>query len=173
MHRGRNLGRIMGLIQLYCRTYHSLYETGQYGDGICWYHGKVFATFTWPEDEQSDLAHFTFQTTLDTDRDKLSAMFAEQQFMLAPYVDQLFVGDIYALVYQVRKAITFDEALAIRHVRDKLNGEWNDTTVKPITMNKITDTIAENICFFGTDDMKMKKAETMKEHIALCAIYNI
>lgn len=75
-YRGRSVGRLIGLLECYCGLRWA--DDALYGDGKVTRHGKLFATYTWPQDEASDLAEFKFP------EDK-EGFFAWNQFALRPF----------------------------------------------------------------------------------------
>lgn len=164
-YKGQCAGRVLYGLDIYCNTYHRLCEYAQIGDGTVEYHRKVVAYFEW----EGNIPKFTFTDSLNTHDSNIRERFEEAQFRRFPYFDDWMVLDYVDYVIQeVRKSLTFDEALAIKHVRDFFKGEWNDITVQKPTIDKIIETIGNS-----SHGYLKEKAPQMWQHIALCAIYCI
>lgn len=174
-YRGRNSGRVFYAVEVFCRSNHDLAHQGviSFDDagGYLTYRSKKFATFQWAEDPADDRPIFTF-IDIDDDLRRVHATPAETwqraQFLKRPYLDDRQV--LFSIDYTVQAiadSLTFSEAKAIRHVRDKLNGEWNPVTVPVELEQKIQRVIKESSHGYINDD------NADWRHLAFCAIYEI
>lgn len=164
--KGRSLSRVLYAIETYCRSYHRLSENCQVGDGLVTYYGKTVATYSW-DDEDTPVFEFH---EFDTFHQTIAEGFTKDQFFKRPFLDSFFhTTSINYVVQEVRKELTFSEALAIRHIRDRLDGEWNNITVQDSTVKKIKDGIHKH----SQGDFSVEDAEKYWQHIAMCTIYDI
>lgn len=162
----RTIQRIINCLQVICNSYHRLHEHAQIGDGVVTYYGKRFANYEFLGD--TDVPHFQFSTLWDDKAHEFNKTFERRQFLLQPYIDNILVRDnINYAVQEIRKTLLFDEALAIRHVRDVLDGDWNNVTVKTHTENKIIRGILRHL------NVDTQQARQMMKHIAMCCVYEI
>jgi hypothetical protein len=151
----RSFGRVVECLKVYTHPNpYDLAHTCQIGDGKVTFHGDLVATFTWPDDNPL----FDFVET----------RYREQQYRKRRYLDDSAARfNFDCAVQEVRECLTFDEALAIRHVRDRLDGEWNDITIKGSTLDKIRRTL-----YIATHKALPKSIEDV-HHVAMCAIYDV
>ncbi len=152
-------------LQVYCPTYHRLYEMACLGDGVITFHGALVATI----DRSGEVPHFTFTNNLNDANSDLQKYFEQRQFMFKPYMldqDYSFFHDIPAIAQEVRGCLTFEEALHIRFIRDNLKGDWGDR-IPQFTIDKMIKAIEMN------GRVKYETAQKIVKHLAMCAIINI
>jgi hypothetical protein len=126
-YKGQSVGRVLHALETYCPFPHMV-DQFQVGDGkvIIW--SKDFATYVW----EGDTPVFTFLPCPEDERDRRGwesrkHTAEENQKIMRPFLDDLqALFFIRYVVQEIRKALTFDEALKIRHVRDVLK-DWADT----------------------------------------------
>ena len=95
------------------------------------------------------------------------------QYLYRPFLDDPYIlPSVNYAVQEIRKVLSLNEALAIQHVRDRLNGEWNDVTVSDDTMKSIQNTVKIQSAHVSTQASKQKFIDSW-QHLAMCAIYEI
>lgn len=149
-YRGRSVGRILHCLEVFVKQFPRIDET-VVGDGAIFLHQKLFATYSWPSisSGEFDVPLFDWARVRESRRAYVAALgtnviaepygldsgtidsFAKNQAILYPFVDDLALcSDATYLVQQIRYNISFDEALIIRHVRDKFNGQWDEVLLE-------------------------------------------
>lgn len=168
-HRGRTLGRILHCLSVYCDTNHRLFENASVGAWNVFYHDTLVATYTWPDNPEDDVP--TFQFYEFDPQYKLKTQFEENQFRKKPYLDDPeLLMDINYIVQQVRLALSFEDALLIRHVRDNLTGDWDQLARYVIeNLKGKIQRVLETDCY-GHYRGRVKE---IWKHMALCAVYSI
>lgn len=164
-YRGKNGGRILHAVHVYCGLNYAEYI--KYGDGKITYQSKPFATYSFPEDIKNDHENdgplLRFDPTV-----KDSEYFEKNQFFQRPYLDDFAHRDnIRYVIQEVQKCMNFTSALAFKHARDKLNGDFDSVIFedKNNVILKIQETIKYAAHgYFSPEHWK---------HVVLCAIYDI
>ena len=162
---GRTIGQVLYCLEVYCESNQRLGENAQVGNGKVTYYGELVADFDWDENNIPNFDFYEFGMYPE-----IYKRFQEQQFFKKPFLDMRY--ELYCinyLVQELRTELSFDEALAIRHIRDHFKGEWNDITVKPETVDKIKKAVVKH----SQNVFDEAKAEIWWQHFALCAIYSI
>jgi hypothetical protein len=80
-YRGRSVGRLMGVLEVYCGGV-SVVEELTFGTNTIFYRGDVFATYTWEGD--TDVPVFTFVLKDEWRR----AMYEQNQEIFKPLLDE-------------------------------------------------------------------------------------
>lgn len=160
-YRGRSCGRVLYGLEVFCESNHRLFEVACVSGSFVEVHGKVIATYTWPDDPADDKPLFEF-----LEFEGLAARFTESQFQRRPYMDdrQVMQGLSYT-IQEVRNCLTFPEALHIRHIRDYKGDMW-DMFPEPLKRKICAKLPASSYGYITTENVDWK-------HIALCAIYSI
>lgn len=186
-YRGRSTGRILHALDVYCDTYHRLSENARIGDGDVLYHDAKVATYHWETEglrdikglalvalPDDDVPYFDFWPTPSVSQECVN-LFHRAQYLKRPFLDDFGICSVANwAVQELRHVLTYDEALAIRHVRDRLKGEWNDTTVGPKIVEKIQATLQEIAESQLSYDAKCQKLFLDNwKHWAFCTVYEI
>lgn len=165
-YRGRSCGRVLYGLEVFCESNHRLFEVACVSGSFVEVHGKVIATYTWPDDPADDKPLFEF---LEFDRHckNLAVRFTEAQFQRRPYMDdRIVLSCLTYTIQEVRRCLSFDEALLIRHIRDYKHGDLWDMFPEESKRKICAKLPASSHGYITTDNVDWK-------HIALCAIYSI
>ncbi len=154
-YRGQSVGRILHCLDVYCPTNHRLCENASVGDGVVKYHGNIIARYVFSA--EGDIPQFEF-LPLKGERDSLHKEFEKNQFFYQPYLDNpAAVMNFKFLVQEVRKVLTFEEALIFRHIRDKTPDDWRYLDDKPVAdkINKVVTLYSYGTIDVTTDSWKI------------------
>lgn len=105
-HKGQTGYRLLNLIEQYCGF--RVAEDMIMGHNKIEYQGELLATYCWSPDKNDDTPYFQFFG-------KNKELYARNQFVMMPFVDEPYL-QIEWIVQEVRKALSFDEALHLLHI---------------------------------------------------------
>ena len=165
-YRGRSVGRILHALNMICTNWWQL-DHMIIGNGIVrhGHDGPILARYHWnPDDETDDTPIFDFQEENNP--------WARRQAINRPFIDDLYTWQTPEYCTQeVRKILSFDEALAIRWIRDKFDSDWN--SMMESTRNHIekkAKRILRKITWNRADNEWYDKHW---KHFAMCAVLEI
>ena len=168
-YRGQSVGRILHCLSQYCDTYHRLCENACVDDGKITYHGEIIAYYSWPADKNDDVPAINFVECKSIKND-LIENFNKNQRWEKPFLDEQMPQTVAYLVQEIRKIISLEEALSIKFIRDKWDGDWEQVSwygrnrAERVIRNRL-----RQLCERWSDEQINK----YWKHLAMCAIYDI
>jgi hypothetical protein len=166
-YNGKSVGRILHAINMYCGL--QIAEEVQVGDGKVSLHGLPLAEYIW---EGGDIPVFNFDVCCV--RKDMIEEFKLNQFFFQPFINNdIFVDYVKYIVQEIRKSLTFEEALKIKFFKDE-NRDYHGNTLWIELKKKVVPIIKENTpSLFLSEDKYKIDIEDIWKHLCFCAIYEI